>query len=201
MSLKLLCGQLAKKPLSLDVILLFDKPVSFLHPLCELLDNWQYDEDQGEYQPVYEEFGSILLLVLAFQTRYSLSLADLGIRTPDTFIAKLLNTGHMSRPIEELTEQESDHLGGWIQGLFDNESGGLGDELMSSCPPQDFYLLVSTLFHQTILAISTDRLSEESLKSGIECEYSSRNRGGLELTGTQSLSIPFFFHHWSWPFP
>lgn len=177
MSLKLLCGQLAKKPLSLDVILLFDKPVSFLHPLCELLDNWRYEEDQGEYQPVYEEFGSILLLVLAFQTRYGLSLAELGIRTPDTFIGKLLSTGHMSRPLEELTEQESGHLGGWIQGLFDNESGGLGDELMSSCPPQEFYLLVSTLFHQTILAISTDRLSEESLKSGIECEYRSRNRG------------------------
>ncbi|KAK8041323.1 Mediator of RNA polymerase II transcription subunit 5 [Apiospora phragmitis] len=145
MSLKQLCGQLAKKPLALDVILLFEKPIMFLHPLCELLDNWRYDDDQGEYQPVYEEFGSILLLVLAFSSRYNLS-----------------------QTARDLSEQQQEHLRGWIQGLFDNESGGLGDELMSSCPPQDFYLLVSTLFYQTVLALSTDRLSEESLKSGVE---------------------------------
>ncbi|KAK8002553.1 hypothetical protein PG989_002272 [Apiospora arundinis] len=168
MSLKQLCAQLVKKPLSLDVILLFEKPIVFLHPLCELLDNWRYDDDQGEYQPVYEEFGSILLLVLAFATRYDLTIADLGIRSQDSFIAKLLSTGNISKPLEDLSEQQKEHLRGWIQGLFDNESGGLGDELMSSCPPQDFYLLVSTLFYQTVLALSTDRLSEESLKSGVE---------------------------------
>ncbi|KAI1849465.1 hypothetical protein JX266_004960 [Neoarthrinium moseri] len=161
-------SQLAKKPLSLDVILLFEKPITILQPLCELLDTWRYDEDQGEYQPLYEEFGSILLLVLAFVHRYGLSVADLGVRSSDSFVAKLLSTGHMHKIFEELTEQEKGHIGGWIQGLFDPESGGLGDELMSSCPPQDFYLLVSTLFHQTVLAFSTDRLTEDSLKSGVE---------------------------------
>ncbi|KAI0122965.1 mediator complex subunit Med5 [Xylariales sp. AK1849] len=168
MSLKLLCSQLAKKPLSLDVILLFEKPATILHPLCDLLDKWRYDEDQGEYQPVYEEFGSVLLLVLAFVHRYGLSVADLGARSLDSFVAKLLSNGHLSRPLEELSESEQGHLGGWIQGLFDTESGGLGDELMSSCPPQEFHLLASTLFYQIVLAFSTDRLTEETLKSGIE---------------------------------
>ncbi|ORY71831.1 mediator complex subunit Med5 [Pseudomassariella vexata] len=168
MSLKLLCSQLAKKPLSLDVMLLFEKPVSILHPLCELLDNWHYDEDQGEYQPVYEEFGSILLLVLAFVHRYSLTVADLGIRSSHSFIARLLQSGHLAKSLEDLSEQEQGHIGGWVHGLFDSESGGLSDELMSSCPPQDFYLLVSTLFYQTVLAFSTDRLSEEGLNSGVE---------------------------------
>ncbi|KAH8664059.1 mediator complex subunit Med5 [Xylariales sp. PMI_506] len=168
MSLKLLCSQLAKKPLSLDVILLFEKPISILQPLCDLLDNWRYDEDQGEYQPVYEEFGSVLLLVLAFVHRYGLSFTDLGARAPDSFIAKLLRIGHLSQSFEELSDQEQSHLGGWIQGFFDPDSGGLGDELMSSCPPQDFHLLVSTLFYQTVLAFGTDRLTEESLKSGVE---------------------------------
>lgn len=176
-SLKLLCSQLAKKPLALDVLLLFEKPVTILHPLCELLDHWRYDEDQGEYQPVYEEFGSILLLILAFVHRYGLSIADLGVRPPGSFVAKLLNGGHLARPLRELTEQEQGHLGGWIQGLFDSESGGLGDELMSSCPPQDFHLLAATLFYQTMLASSTDRLSEEGLKSGIECEYLESDSG------------------------
>ncbi|KAJ0388195.1 hypothetical protein COL922a_000826 [Colletotrichum nupharicola] len=168
MSLKLLCSQLAQAPLSLDVMLLFEKPATILRPLCDLLDNWKYDEDQGEYQPVYEEFGSILLLVMAFAYRYNLSVSDLGIVSPDSFVSKLLGQGHQSRVFDELSEQQKGHLDGWIHGLFDSEAGGLGDELMSSCPPQDFYLLVSTLFQNIVLAFSTGHLSEESLRGGVE---------------------------------
>ncbi|KAK6954677.1 hypothetical protein Daesc_004644 [Daldinia eschscholtzii] len=168
MTLKLLCSQLAKKPLLLDVMLLFCKPITMLHPLCELLDNhWRYEEDQGEYQPVYEEFGSVLLLVLAFVHRYNLSTMDLGIR-PDSFVAKLLSVHQLSRPLDELTDRENGHLDSWIRGLFDTESGGLADELLSSCPPQDFYLLIPTLFHQIVLAYCTNHLDEESLKTGVE---------------------------------
>lgn len=173
MSLKLLCSQLAQKPLSLDVMLLFEKPATILHPLCDLLDNWKYDEDQGEYQPVYEEFGSILLLVMAFAYRYNLSVSDLGIVSPDSFVSKLFGQGHQSRVFDELSEQQKGHLDGWIHGLFDSEAGGLGDELMSSCPPQDFYLLVSTLFQNIVLAFSTGHLSEESLRGGVECKIDS----------------------------
>lgn len=147
---------------------MFDHPMSFLHPLCDLLDNWRYDEDQGEYQPVYEEFGAILLLVLSFTYRYGLSTADLGIQSPQSFVAKLLNQGYLSRPTEDLSEQEASHLDGWTRGLFDNESGGLGDELMSSCPPQEFYLLVPTLFQTIVLGCSTKYLSDEGLKGGLE---------------------------------
>ncbi|KAJ9134623.1 Mediator of RNA polymerase II transcription subunit 5 [Pleurostoma richardsiae] len=168
MSLKALCSHLARKPLSLDVLLLFDKPGTILHPLCDLLDNWRYDEDQGEYQPVYEEFGSILLLLLAFVYRYNLSIADLGARAPDSFVAKLLSKGHLGRPLDDLSDQEKGHLDGWIHGLFDTDAGGLGDELMSSCPPQDFYLLIPALFHNIVLAFSTGYLVEESLKGGVE---------------------------------
>ncbi|KAF3811437.1 Mediator of RNA polymerase II transcription subunit 5 [Colletotrichum gloeosporioides] len=168
MSLKLLCSQLAQRPLSLDVMLLFEKPATILHPLCDLLENWKYDEDQGEYQPVYEEFGSILLLVMAFAYRYNLSVSDLGIVSPDSFVSKLLGQGHQSQVFDELSEQQKGHLDGWIHGLFDSEAGGLGDELMSSCPPQDFYLLVSTLFQNIVLAFSTGHLSEESLRGGVE---------------------------------
>ncbi|KAK4238900.1 hypothetical protein C8A03DRAFT_14704 [Achaetomium macrosporum] len=167
MTLNKLCSQLAAKPLSLDVLLLFDKPQKILHPLCELLDNWAgYEEDQGEYQLVYEEFGSILLLLLAFVYRYSLSPLDLGIRSPDSFVGKLLSGGNVCRPLEELSEQQKSHLNGWIHGLF--EAGVIGDELMASCPPQDFYLLMPTLFHQIVLALSAGRLTEDMLKGGLE---------------------------------
>lgn len=171
MSLKLLCGQLAQKPLSLDVLLLFEKLPTILEPLCQLLDNWRYEEDQGEYQPVYEEFGAILLLVLAFAYRYNLTPADIGIQSPESCVAKILSRGHISRSHNELTEQENAHLNGWIHGLFDSEAGGLGDDLMSSCPPQDFYLLVATLFQNIVVAYTHGFLSDETLKGGIECEY------------------------------
>ncbi|CZR65485.1 related to Mediator of RNA polymerase II transcription subunit 5 [Phialocephala subalpina] len=166
MSLKTLCSQLSRKPSSLDVILLFEKPVIILQPICELLDNWRYDEDQGEYQPVYEEFGSVLLLALSFTHRYGLSTVDLGIRNADGFLAKFLRQGHLARATEDLTEQENSHLDGWIRGLFD--SGGLGDELMSSCPPHDFYMLVPTLFSTIVTACHCKYLSEKALKDGLE---------------------------------
>jgi len=169
MSLKLLCTQLVKKPFSLDVMLLFGQAATILQPLCDLLDNWAYDDDQGEYHPVYEEFGAILLLVLAFVYRYNLSSVDLGIRSPDSFVAKLLNQGQLSRPLDELSEAEQGHLDGWVQGLFDTETGNLGDELMSSCPPQNFYLLVPTLFYNIMLADGTRWLNDEDLKTGVEC--------------------------------
>lgn len=178
MSLKQLCSQLAAKPLSLDVLLLFDKPQKILQPLCELLDNWAgYEEDQGEYQPVYEEFGSILLLLLAFVYRYNLSPADLGIRSPDSFMGRLLGGSTQCRLMEELNEQEKAHLNGWIHGLFDTEAGGLGDDLMASCPPQDFYLLMPTLFHQIVLGLSAGHLTEDMLRGGLECTLPSSKCG------------------------
>lgn len=168
MSLKTLCSLLARRPSSLDILLLFSSPSTILSPITTLLDSWSYDEDQGEYQPVYEEFGSILLLVLSFTYRYNLSPLDLGIHAQDSFVLKLLTQGHLSRAMDELSESEGKHLDGWIRGLFDPDSGGLGDELMSSCPPQDFYLLVPTLFHHIVLAYATRNLNDEALKGGLE---------------------------------
>jgi mediator of RNA polymerase II transcription subunit 5 len=133
------------------------------------LDHWRYEEDQGEYQPVYEEFGAILLLVLGFAYRYNLSAADMGINSSDSYVAKILNRAHIPRSLENLTAQENTNLEGWIQGLYNSEAGGLGDELMSSCPPQNFYLLIATLFSQTVIGYSAGHLNDENLKSGVEC--------------------------------
>lgn len=170
MALKQLCGQLASKPLSLDILLLFSPAQKILHPLRELIDHWGgYDEEQGEYQPVYEEFGSVLLLLMAFVYRYNISPADLGVRSPDSFVGKLIGGGHAVRLLSDLSPQEHLHLNGWIQGLF--AEGGLGDELMASCPPQDFYLLMPVLFGQISAALSAGFLNEETLKSGLECEF------------------------------
>lgn len=188
MSLKLLCSQLAQKPQTLDILLLFEKLPTILDPLCQLLDNWRYEEDQGEYQPIYEEFGSILLLVLAFAYRYNLTAADIGIMSPDSSIAKILSRAHISRERDELTEQEKGHMSGWIHGLFDTESGGLGDDLMSSCPPQDFYLLVASLFQNIVVAYTYGYLNDETLKGGVECTSPSLSAGTI-VSHTNPLTL------------
>ena len=170
-SLKALCSQLAQKPKALDVLLLFEKLPTILEPLCQLLEHWRYEEDQVEYQPVYDEFGAVLLLVLAFSYRYDLSGADIGLNA-DSYVSRILGQAHISREPGELTDQVNGYINSWIHGLFDSEAGGLGDDLMSSCLPQEFYLLVASLFQSVIVAYNSGYLSEESLKSGVECESS-----------------------------
>ncbi|CAN9319838.1 unnamed protein product [Alternaria alternata] len=109
MYLKQLSSLLFKKPQAMDVMLQFTSPASILRPLCQFLDDWHYDSDQGEYQPVYDEFGAILVLVMAFIHRYDLTYHDIGIGH-DTFIAKLLKRGHHSMLPDQLSEEQGKHL-------------------------------------------------------------------------------------------
>ncbi|KAI9761154.1 MAG: hypothetical protein M4579_001201 [Chaenotheca gracillima] len=170
MSLKPICNSLARKPVSLDVLLLFNSPAAILQPVCNLLNGWRYEEDQGEHQPVYEDFGSILLLVLAFVHRYSLKPSALGVFDEDSFIFHLIEGNAISQSIDSLTEEQNKHLSGWVKGLFDSDNV-ISDDLMSSCRPQDFYLLVPTLFSQSVGACHAGVIDWETLKGGLECQY------------------------------
>ncbi|KAF2013729.1 mediator of RNA polymeras-like protein II transcription subunit 5 [Aaosphaeria arxii CBS 175.79] len=167
MYLKSACNTLSRKPQALDIILQFNSPESILRPLCQFLDEWRYDGDQGEYQPVYDEFGAILILILAFIHRYDLTYHDLGIGH-DSFVAQLLERGHHSVTPDQLTEQQGKYLGSWLKELYDSDKEGLSNEVFASCRPQDFYLIVPTLFSQTVLACSADVLSLDSVKGGLE---------------------------------
>ncbi|GMF74920.1 unnamed protein product [Aspergillus oryzae] len=151
---------------ALDVILLFRSAKQVLQPLCALLDSWHWDEDQGESQPVYDEFGSILLLVLTFKYRYDLRPYDLGITSNDSFVLKLLDCGSSSQNLDDLSEKQNRNLGAWITALFIAE--GISEETMSSCSPQEFYLLVTTLFNQSLTACEAGKLEFDTLKGGFE---------------------------------
>lgn len=122
---------------------------------------------KGESQPVYDEFGIILLLVLAFKYRYDLLPVDLGITDPDSFVLRLMERGSISQTLGELGEAQSRHLGSWISALFNAE--GLSDELFSSCSPQEFYLLVATLFSQSVAACEAGKLDVDAMKAGFDC--------------------------------
>jgi mediator of RNA polymerase II transcription subunit 5 len=166
MPLRNICSFLARKPSSIDVMLLFFKPAEILEPLCDLLDTWRYEEDQGEYQPVYEEFGYILLLVLTVVQRYSLTTADLAYSHPpnnEAFVPQLLHQYSTAQRIETLNSSDRHaQLGGWIKELYEGE--GITDGLMMSCRPQEFYRLIPTLFSQSLLAIKHGVLDLDSVK-------------------------------------
>lgn len=189
MYLKTLCNHLSKKPQTLDVMLQFTSAASILKPLCQFLEDWRYDGDQGklsidstprtifltqsgEYQPVYDEFGAILTLILAFVHRYNLHFYDLDI-SQDSFVAQLLERGHLSMTPDELDDEQGRQLGNWLRGLYDSDKDGLSNEVFSSCRPQQFYLIVPTLFSQTVYACYADVLSLDSVKGGLECKISS----------------------------
>lgn len=166
MTLKAVCNALCRRPTALDVIVLFTSPNNLLQPLCSTLDKWQDHEDQGEYQPVYDEFGSILLFVVFVQHRFGMQPEEFGVEGSDSFVLKYLKHGSVSRSITDLSEHENQLLGGWIKGLFDTE--GISDELMSMCKPQEFHLLVATLFDQSLKACQANVLALETLRGGFE---------------------------------
>ncbi|MCJ1383049.1 mediator complex subunit [Xylographa soralifera] len=138
-----------------------------------------------EHQPVYDEFGSILLLVLVLRQHFDLPDSELGIGYTDSFILKYIRRGCISRDPSELSEREKMLLSGWIKGLFETE--GISDELMSTCSPQDFYLLVATLFDQSLKACEAGVLGLETLKGGFECKY---RDGEMELLYFSSYRKP-----------
>lgn len=128
----------------------------------------------GEFQPPYEEFASVLLLILAVIHRYQLTESEIGVFPSDSFVLKLLNNLSNSIPIKALDEEQNKHLTKWVQGLYatdeQGETNGISDETMSHCPPQAFYLLVPTLFEQSVQACKTNVLALNTLKGGLECK-------------------------------
>ena len=166
MTLKGICNTLSRKPTALDILMLLTQSDSLLQPFCQILENWPDHEDQGEYQPVYDEFGSILLFVTAVKDRFNLRLDEMGIEDGDSFLLRYMKSSSISRSIEELSSQEKELLGSWIKGLFETE--GISDELMSACKPSEFHLLIATLFDQSLKASQARMLTMEALKGGFE---------------------------------
>ncbi|KAB8698127.1 hypothetical protein FH972_026377 [Carpinus fangiana] len=166
-SLKSLCVQLCRTGSVLDAVAIFSDWRRLLRPLCEMLNDWKADDDQVEYQPVYDEFSSCLLLVLACVHHFNLSFEDLGLGgSNDSFLRKLLRSGNASIDPSSMTADQNRQLSGWVRALYETE--GIGDELMSQCSPQDFYALVPTLISQSIQASMRNKLTSEALINGLE---------------------------------
>lgn len=122
----------------------------------------------GESQPVYEEFGAILLLVLTVTHRFELAPSEIGIVSTTSFTRQLLEMEAAEQSLDDFDDSKKKLLGDWISTLFVADS--LSDELTSSCSPHEFYKLVPTLLHQSLEACASGKLSIETLKSGFDCK-------------------------------
>lgn len=131
--------------------------ISYMTPLTFTVEN----------QPVYDEFGSVLLLVSTIRHRFDLDLTDLGALASGSFVSRYFRSACDSRGVDVLTAHENELLGGWIRGLFETE--GINDELMSTCKPAEFHLLVATLFDQSVKACQARVLALDTLTGGFEC--------------------------------
>ena len=109
-----------------------------------------------------------MLLTLAFRHHFTLQESDLGIGPSESFLRTYFQSSRTSRRPNDLSETERQTLGSWIKGLY--ETNAINDELMSTCTPRDFYLLIPTLFDQSLKALQTGLLAQDTVKSGLECK-------------------------------
>ncbi|KAF3156480.1 mediator complex subunit [Orbilia oligospora] len=169
MGLYTLCKNLISRPKTIDLLLLYSSPATILEPLCIVLENWRYDDDQGEYEPVYKEFGYILLLILTIYYRHDLCFSNLGPSiTSTSFVPMFIKQCWKDISVEDLGRMGDRHaqLGGWIKALYEGE--GMTDEVMQSCRPQEYYSLVPTLMAQTVEAYERGVLDMRVLKEGLD---------------------------------
>jgi mediator of RNA polymerase II transcription subunit 5 len=170
--LRTVCTSLTKNFPNIDVIMLFTQPTGIFLPLCNILNDWVHDQESGECQPPYEEFACVFLFVLAAIHRYGLKAADLGVTQDDSFIMKILRCVPQNLDYKDITEEQKKQLDKWIDGLYstdeNGDTAGIGEDVMSHCPPQAFYMLVPVLFERSVLACNSNRLSIDTLRGGLE---------------------------------
>jgi len=175
MSLKTVCNAILRQLPVMDVILQYAHLETILVPLCTILDEWTQDEDRSELTPAYEEFGSILLFILAVMHRYDVDPTQLETINQDTFVPNVYRKMATSIPAHQLTDDQSKQLEKWVRGLYatddKGDTNGISDETMAGCPPQAFYALAPTLFEQSVQALKAGALDVKTLNGGLEREY------------------------------
>lgn len=116
---------------------------------------------------MYDEFSACLLLVMSCVNVFNLTPVDLGIEaSANDFLRRLLREGATSTAQGSLSPERDRLLSLWIKALFETE--GISDDIMSACPPQEFYTLVPTLVRQSMHARKVGVLGQEKMGNGLE---------------------------------
>jgi hypothetical protein len=128
--------------------------------------------------------------------RYDLTYHDIGIGA-ESFVARLMTKGNQSMLPDEMTDEQSKHLGHWLKGLYDAGNEGLSNDVFASCSPREFYFIVPTLFKQTVMALSAGILTFESVKGGLECQWLLvLSFATLLMLCRSHGDVPTSFAHW-----
>ncbi|KAK9369581.1 mediator complex subunit Med5-domain-containing protein [Lipomyces kononenkoae] len=165
LKLRVLAQEIALSTVTMNIMLLYRDPYEIIRPLITCLDTWSY-EDESNFQDNYTDFGLILLLVCSFYYHFQLDLAEMGPFNENSFCMRYLTSSGVGHPIDSLGQERSDLLGGWIMGLFD--MNGISDDMMRSCSPMDYALLVPTIFQQSVAACNRNFMDVDTLKGGLE---------------------------------
>lgn len=124
------------------------------------------------------------------KARLRLPHSELGIRKKDGFLSEYMNNDDAEKDLGSLSEERMTHLGNWINALYLAE--GLSDELFTNCSPHDFYILIPTLLRQSMTAYQQDKLTQDSLKAGLDCmSIVTARRGVLGADEKQIFWSPF----------
>ncbi|KAK9456466.1 mediator complex subunit Med5-domain-containing protein [Dipodascopsis uninucleata] len=163
--LRMLCQEICLNTFLMEIMLIYADVADFISPLTSCLDSWNYDDEEN-FQDNYTDFGTILLFVTSFYYHFNLQLPELCTKSEDSFCLKYFTTSGNAFPVESLQQENSDLLGGWIMALYD--TNGISDELMRTCTPMDYLLLVPTIFQQSVAASNRNILDIDTLKGGLE---------------------------------
>lgn len=156
------CALLCQYPNSLDTFMLFNNDI--IPEFVTALDAWAADEE-GEIQRSFEVFGSLVLFLRFLCARYDVDLLQFDLDAM-SFSKQLACEYDRVLSLEKLPLQKQESFGGWVRALFDND--GISDDLLRSMSPQELYLLLPTLFSQSIEACHSGLLSGDTAKEGIE---------------------------------
>jgi mediator of RNA polymerase II transcription subunit 5 len=105
---------------------------------------------------------------MAIIYRFDLSTSDIGV-SRDSFMVRYLENSSKTISPTDLTEDDKKQFAIWTKGLHNPDS--ITDEVLSSCKPQEFYLLAPTLYGYLVFAIVAKTVTLEVVKTPLECKF------------------------------
>lgn len=129
------------------------------------------DTGTAKSQQTYEEFGACVFFILRISDRYSISSKDLGL-DDKTLLRSLMDSHIEPVSTDDLDDDAARYLGDWIKALFETKT--ISGDLLLSCPVQNFYNMVPTIFQQTVLACHSNVIDVKTLKAGLDCTQIAR---------------------------
>lgn len=160
---------LTANPEALHVIAFHLSPMKLLSPLCEVIDTWQMNIDDVNFQETYTSFSCVLLLALYIIKQFNVSLEEIVRlkQTQESFVLKYVTRIGKSAKFDNLTDHQLRLFNDWKTALFETGEG-ISDELIRGSSIQECYEILPVIFQQVFVSYKQNLLDLESVKGGLE---------------------------------